>query len=69
MVTQLEAAAGEPAARWRKILVLPLGILAAVLAISAVLVFAEGDKAIAFAIATAWIVEVAIWIYVFMSAI
>ena len=61
--------AAEPAALKKKDLVLLLGLLAAVLAIAAVFVFAEGDTAIAFAIATAWIVEVAGWAYVFASAI
>jgi len=60
--------AAEPAAL-KKNLVLLLGLLAAVLAIAAVFVFAEGDTAIAFTIATAWIVEVAVWVYVFASAI
>jgi|GEM_PF-4131554 len=69
MIAYVDEAAGEPAAGRKKNLFLPFGVLAAVLAISAVLVFDEGETAIAFAIATAWIVEVAVWVYVFASAI
>ncbi len=60
----------EPAGKMRKQdLVLALGLLAAVLAISVFLVFGRGETAVAMAILWGWIVEVAIWLYVFLTAI
>jgi len=66
MVTQVQ----KPSGKFQKEdYVLMLGLLAAILAISSFLIFGRGETAVAIAILWGWIVEVAIWVYVFLSAI
>jgi len=46
-------------------ILLALGILVSILTVALILVFAEGGTAASLGIAWGWIVEIAIWIYVF----
>jgi hypothetical protein len=60
----------EPAGKTkREDLILALGILAAVLPISSFLVLGRGETATALGVLWGWIVEVAVWVYVFVSSI
>jgi hypothetical protein len=66
----MKAQIQKPSGRFEKEdYVVMLGLLAVVLAISGIVAFAHGDTAVALGILWGWIVEIAVWVYVFVSSI
>ena len=50
-------------------IVLALGILASIFTVALILAFAQGETAVLLGIAWGWLIEIAIWVYIFAFAI
>ena len=49
--------------------VLALGILGAILTLALIFLFAHGDMKATLAVLWGWVVEIALWVYVFVASI
>lgn len=62
--------AQEPAPKLeRSDVVLALMVLASILAVALIFIFAQGETAMSLSVVLGWLIEIAIWVYIFAFAI